>query len=461
MSMYPSSILIANRGEIARRVLKTARRLGIRAVVVHHPVDQDLPFVREADEAICLDEPTPVGSYLSIPRILEAAHSAQVEAVHPGYGFLSESGSFARAVTAAGLVWIGPDAETIDAMGDKIEARRLMAAAGVPVGAGSGEALDSIDCALTEADDIGYPVMLKASAGGGGIGMAVARNGSELRRAFESTRARADRSFGSPTVFLERYIGSARHVEVQILGLADGRVVALGERDCSVQRRHQKIAEETPAPGLPPDARHALASAAIRAGETVDYRSAGTVEFLVDRASGSFVFLEMNTRIQVEHAITELVTGVDIVEQQLNIAVGGSSTLGAVPEPHGHAIELRVCAEDPARFFPSPGTITRWNEPSGPGIRVDSGFSTGDVVTSHFDSLLAKLCVLGETRDEAVEIARRALGDFDIDGIATNIPFLERLLVSEPFATGVYDTSIVTTLQSESSGVSQKEISGV
>lgn len=445
--MYPESVLVANRGEIARRVVRTARALGIRTIVIHHPVDAALPFVTEADEAICVDRTPPVSSYLDIEAIIEAGHRAGAASVHPGYGFLAENASFGRAVEAAGMVWIGPRPETIEEMGDKIRARHTVARAGVPVGGGSGEALRDADAAREEAAAIGYPVMMKASAGGGGIGMVAVEEEARLAAAFESVTTAAARNFGSSAVFLERLIASARHIEVQILGLADGRIVALGERDCSVQRRHQKIAEETPAPRLAPEVRARLLDAAVRAGQSVDYRGAGTVEFLLDAQTGEFVFLEMNTRIQVEHPITEMTCSVDLVEQQLNIAAGGPSSFrDEYLQPSGHAIELRLCAEDPQRFFPSPGTIDTWREPSGTGVRVDAGYGPGDEVTPHFDPLLAKLCVHAADRLSAITAARRALADLEITGIVTNAPFLARLLDSEPFATGVYDTSIVQAI---------------
>src|ERR1700761_5326770 len=316
------SVLVANRGEIARRVIRTARRMGIRAVAVYSEVDADLPFVREADEAVPIGPAQPAQSYLNAAAIVDAARKTGAAAVHPGYGFLAENAGFARQVLAAGLTWVGPDPDAIEQMGDKIAARNLMEQAGVPVSPGSREPADDVAAALAEAERIGYPVMVKAAAGGGGIGMGVAASQADLRAAFETARSRAERFFGSPEILLERYVTSARHVEIQILGLADGTVVALGERDCSVQRRHQKVAEETPSPGVTPALREQMLAAAVRAGEAVSYRGAGTVECLVDTATGSFMFLEMNTRLQVEHPVTELVTGLDLVQQQFLIAAG-------------------------------------------------------------------------------------------------------------------------------------------
>jgi acetyl-CoA carboxylase biotin carboxylase subunit len=333
-------------------------------------------------------------------------------------------------------------------MGDKINARNLMERAGVPVSAGSREPVADVDAAVAEAARIGYPVMIKAAAGGGGIGMSAAADEAELRSGFETARTRAERFFGNPAILLERYIGQARHVEVQILGLADGRVLAIGERDCSVQRRHQKVAEETPSPGVTPALRARMLEAAVRAGEAVGYRGAGTVECLVDTPAQEFVFLEMNTRLQVEHPITELVTGIDLVEQQFLIAAGEPVGFGpAVVQPSGHGLELRIYAEDPKRFLPSPGKITEWSEPSGPGIRVDAGYTAGNLVTPFYDPLLAKLCAYGDTREQALERARAAVADFVITGPKTNLPFHAELLDSAEFISGRYDTSIVSRLR--------------
>src|SRR6516225_3553178 len=443
-----NSVLVANRGEIARRIIATARRLGIRAVAVYSEADRDLPFVAEADEALLIGPPPPAKSYLDSGAVLAAARQTGAAAIHPGYGFMSENPQFARQVLAEGLTWIGPPPEAIEQMGDKINARNLMARVGVPVAAGTTEPVTSADAALAEAARIGYPVMVKAAAGGGGIGMSVVRDPDGLRAAFETARTRAERFFGDPAILLERYIEHARHVEVQILGLADGRVIALGERDCSVQRRHQKVAEETPSPGLGAPLRERMLAAAVRAGEAVGYRGAGTVECLVDTAAGDFVFLEMNTRLQVEHPVTELVTGIDLVEQQFRIAAG--EDVSFAPDqvrPQGHALELRIYAEDPVRFLPSPGTITRWEEPAGAGVRVDAGYTAGNEVTPFYDPLLAKLCVHAGSRDEALRCARAAVADFRISGPKTNLPFHAELLDSEEFSSGRYDTSVVARLR--------------
>jgi acetyl-CoA carboxylase, biotin carboxylase subunit len=442
------SVLVANRAEIARRVLRTARRMGIRGVAVYSDADADLPYVHEADEAVHIGPAQPARSYLDAAAIIEAARKTNAQAVHPGYGFLAENADFAREVIAAGLIWVGPDPAAIEEMGDKIRARNLMERSGVPVSPGSREPVTDAAAAVAEADRIGYPVMVKAAAGGGGIGMGVADGPAELAAAFETARSRAERFFGSPEILLERYVTRARHVEVQILGLADGRVLALGERDCSVQRRHQKVAEETPSPGVSARLREQMLAAAVRAGEAVGYRGAGTVECLVDTQAGSFVFLEMNTRLQVEHPVTELVTGIDLVEQQFRIAAGEPPSFDpAAVRATGHALELRIYAEDPVRFLPGPGTITEWAEPEGEGIRVDAGYQAGNTVTPFYDPLLAKLCVCAADRQAALERAREAVAGFAIAGPKTNLAFHAELLTSPEFASGDYDTSLISRMR--------------
>ncbi|MFC4536107.1 acetyl-CoA carboxylase biotin carboxylase subunit [Sphaerisporangium dianthi] len=448
------SILVANRGEIARRVIRTVKRMGLRAIAVHSEADADLPFVLEADEAFLLGPAAPAQSYLDVARVIEACRATGAQAVHPGYGFLAENAAFARAVIDAGMTWIGPSPDSIERMGDKINARNLMEAAGVPVAAGTREPVTDLPRALAAAAEIGYPVMVKTAGGGGGIGMGVARDDDALARAFE-TAVRAAERFGGgeggagagPAILLERYIERARHVEVQILGLADGTVVALGERDCSVQRRHQKVVEESPSPGVTPQLRERMLAAAVRAGETVGFRGAGTVECLVDTDRQDFVFLEMNTRLQVEHPVTELVTGIDLVEQQVRVAAGEPVSFTSVT-PRGHAIELRVYAEDPKRFFPGPGKIDVWEEPAGPGIRVDSGYVAGNTVTPFYDPLMAKLCVHGADREEALARAREAVAAFRLEGPKHNLPFCAELLDHAEFSSGDYDTGLVTRMRS-------------
>jgi acetyl-CoA carboxylase, biotin carboxylase subunit len=452
------SLLVANRGEIARRIVRTARRLGVRAIAVHSEADADLPFVAEADEAVCVGPANPAQSYRNTEAILAAARSTGAQAIHPGYGFLSENADFARTVEASGLIWVGPGADAISAMGDKINARNLMAAAGVPVAAGTTEPAADLTAAVAAAAEIGYPVMVKAAAGGGGMGMGVALDEAALRTEYDKVRAFAERMFGDGSVLLERYFSRVRHVEVQILGLADGRVLALGERECSVQRRNQKLVEESPSPAVSPELRSRLLAAAVRAGEAVDYRNAGTVEcLLVPRqrdfegdGSGAdeFFFLEMNTRLQVEHPVTELVHGIDLVEEQLRVAAGLPPTFDpAALTSRGHAIELRVNAEDPKRFLPGPGTIKTWVEPTGEGVRVDSGYAEGNTVTPFYDSLMAKLIVHGSDRTEAIARARAAVAAFDLAGPKHNLPFFAELLENEEFLSGNYDTTIVSRLR--------------
>jgi acetyl-CoA carboxylase biotin carboxylase subunit len=442
------SVLVANRGEIARRVIRTARRLGVRTIAVYSEADAALPFVAEADESVCIGPANPAESYRNTEAVLAAARQTKAAGIHPGYGFLSENAAFARAVIDAGLVWIGPPPEAIEQMGDKINARNLMADAGVPVSAGTREPVADVEAAVAAAEGIGYPIMVKAAAGGGGMGMAVAAGEAALRTEFDKIRGFAERMFGDPSVLLERFFPRVRHVEVQILGLADGRVVALGERDCSVQRRNQKVAEETPSPGVSPELRARMLAAAVKAGEAVGYRNAGTVECLVEPGTGEFVFLEMNTRLQVEHPITEAVYGVDLVEEQLRAASGDAP--GFDPDalaPSGHAIELRVNAEDPKRFLPGPGAVATWVEPSGDGVRVDSGYAAGTTVTPFYDSLMAKLIVHGATRAEALERARKAVAGFEIAGPKCNLPFFAELLDYPEFVSGDYDTGIVARMR--------------
>ncbi|MFC8847025.1 MULTISPECIES: acetyl/propionyl/methylcrotonyl-CoA carboxylase subunit alpha [unclassified Micromonospora] len=442
------SLLVANRGEIARRIIRTANRLGIRAIAVHSEADAGLPFVTEADEAVCVGPANPAQSYRNVDAILAAAKSTGAQAIHPGYGFLSENADFARTVESSGLIWVGPGADAITAMGDKINARNLMAAAGVPVAPGTTEPAADLDAAVAAAAQIGYPVMVKAAAGGGGMGMGVAVDEAALRTEYDKVRAFAERMFGDGSVLIERYFPRVRHVEVQILGLADGRVVALGERECSVQRRNQKLVEESPSPAVSPELRARLLAAAVRAGEAVGYRNAGTVECLLDPATQEFFFLEMNTRLQVEHPVTELVYGVDLVEEQLRVAAGLAPTFDPdALAPRGHAIELRINAEDPKRFLPGPGAITTWREPAGDGVRVDSGYVAGNTVTPFYDSLLAKLIVSGGDRAEALARARAAVAEFEVAGPKCNLPFFAELLENEEFLSGNYDTTIVPRMR--------------
>ncbi len=443
------TVLVANRGEIARRVIRTVQRLGMRAVAVHSEVDGDLPYVREADEAVPIGPAAPAESYRNAEALIDAARRTGAQAVHPGYGFLAEDAGFARRVQEAGLVWIGPGPDAMESMGDKIRARNLVAAAGVSVSRGTREPVSDLSAALAAAAEIGFPLMVKASAGGGGMGMAVAADADALGGEFERVQAFAARMFGDPAVLLERYFPRVRHVEVQVLGLADGRVVALGERDCSVQRRNQKLVEESPSPAVGPELRARMLDAAVRTAEAVGYRNAGTVECLLDVETGEFVFLEMNTRLQVEHPVTEAVYGIDLVEQQLLVAAGEPVSFDPdAVQPAGHAIELRVNAEDPKRFFPGPGAVTVWDEPRGPGVRVDSGYAAGTTVTPHYDSLMAKLIVHGADRDQALDRARAAVAAFRVEGPKSNLTFFAELLENPEFTSGDYDTGIVGRMRS-------------
>lgn len=443
------SLLVANRGEIARRVIRTAREMGLRTVAVYSDVDAELPFVVEADEAVLIGPANPAESYRNSVAVLEAARVTGVAAIHPGYGFLSENAEFARAVMDAGLAWVGPSPEAIIEMGDKIAARNKMTAAGVPVSPGTENPLSGAAEAVAAAVSIGYPVMIKAAAGGGGMGMAVAADETELEARFDTVAAFAGRTFGDASVFIERYFPAVRHVEVQILGLNDGRVLALGERDCSVQRRNQKVAEETPSPAVGPELRARMLAAASAAGSAVGYRGAGTVEFLLDPATGGFYFLEMNTRLQVEHGITETVLGIDLVAEQLRVAAGDEPGFDTETfAPHGHAIELRINAEDSKRFLPGPGHITEWIEPSGDGIRVDAGYADGNTVTPFYDSLMAKLIAYGDTRAEALDRATRAVEGFTITGPKSNLAFHAELLANAEFRSGNYDTGLIGRMRS-------------
>ena len=436
------SLLVANRGEIAVRIVRTARSMGIRTVAVYSEADADALHVREADEAALLG-PAPVQqSYLDIARIIAAAQAHRVEAIHPGYGLLSENAGFARAVSGAGIAFVGPSPEAIEAMGDKSSARRLVARHGVPVARGTGNPPRTVAEALEAANGIGFPLMLKAAAGGGGIGMSAVESAEELERVFDQARARAERMFGVPDLLLEQLVRPARHVEVQIMGLNDGRVIALGERDCSVQRRFQKVVEETPARWLDDRIRERLLAAAVRAGECVDYRGAGTVEFLVDPTTGAFAFLEMNTRLQVEHPVTEMVTGLDLVELQLRIAAGERVELQA-GEPRGHAIEFRLYAEDPVRFLPAPGRIDSWTLPDHEWFRVDTGYGAGSEVTRYYDPLIAKLCVHGDDRQAALARARQVLSEIVVGPVTTNLPLLRAVAEHPRFCEDTHDTRLL------------------
>ncbi|HEY4222429.1 MAG TPA: biotin carboxylase N-terminal domain-containing protein [Myxococcota bacterium] len=435
-------LLIANRGEIARRIGRTAHKMGMQVVAVHSDADVDAPFVTEADERVRIGPPPPKDSYNNVDAIVAAVKSTGADCVHPGYGFLSENERFVAAVEAAGARFVGPPVAAMKAMGSKIESKLAMAAAGVPVVPGPIEALETEDAAVTAADACGYPVMLKASAGGGGIGMAKCKSEKQLRAAYDDARKKGEMFFGSSRVFVEKLVESPHHIEVQIIADAHGTVMHLFERECSVQRRHQKVLEETPSPLLDDKTRAAVCDAAVKAAAAVGYVNAGTVEFVAGE-DRQFYFLEMNTRLQVEHPITEMTLGIDIVEHQLKIAAGERLSIGDV-RPNGHAIELRICAEDPdKRFFPQPGTLSEVVWPAGEGIRVDAGVESGSVVPPYYDSLLAKMIGWGPTRDEAIARLLRALDATKLVGIKTNLDMHKRILADDGFKAGKTNTSFL------------------
>ncbi|HEX3186737.1 MAG TPA: acetyl-CoA carboxylase biotin carboxylase subunit [Pyrinomonadaceae bacterium] len=438
-------VLIANRGEIAVRIIRGCRELGINSVAIYSEADAESVHVRAADEAVCVGPASSSQSYLNIDAIIAAATSVNAEAIHPGYGFLAENADFARAVTAAGLTFIGPSADAMDLMGSKTSARRVAVEAGVPIVPGTVEEITSFEEARKTAEKFGYPVMLKAAAGGGGKGMRLVTSSDELNSSFTAAQAEAAAAFGEAAVYLEKAVERPRHIEIQIFADTHGNVVHLGERECSIQRRHQKVIEECPSPIDDPDLRQRMGDAAVKIGQTVNYTGAGTIEFLLSDTTRDFYFLEMNTRLQVEHPVTELVTGFDLVREQFRVAAGEplSFTQDDVRWV-GHAIECRIYAEDPANnFFPSPGTITYLREPSGPGVRVDSGVANLSEVSIHYDPMIAKLAVWGRTRDEAIERLRRALDEYQVAGITTTLPFFREVARDEEFVAGKLDTGFI------------------
>ena len=438
-------ILIANRGEVALRIVRACKEMGIVSVGVYSEADRDSLHTKMADEAICVGPAASSGSYLNMPNIISAALVSGADAVHPGYGFLAENAAFARACADSGLIFIGPSADAIERMGDKAAARSTMMAAGVPCVPGSDGPVATEAEALAFAHAVGFPVLIKASAGGGGKGMRVARDEGELAHNFTAARTEAAAAFGNDTVYIERYLARPRHIEIQVLADTHGNAVYLFERDCSVQRRHQKLIEEAPSPALTPELRAAMGEAALKGVRAVDYVNAGTVEFLLDQ-DGSFYFMEMNTRVQVEHPVTEQITGVDIIKEQVRIAAGEPMKHARQADVtlRGHAIEFRINAEDPLHNFrPHPGVVECFNPPGGFGVRVDSHLYGGYTVPQHYDSLLAKLVVWGETRAEAVARARRALDEFIIVGVPTTIPFHQFVVEEEHFARGEVYTDYV------------------
>jgi acetyl-CoA carboxylase, biotin carboxylase subunit len=432
-------VLIANRGEIALRVVRACRELGIRSVAVFSDADRHAPHVLAADEAVRLGPAPSAESYLRVDALLDAARSRGCDAIHPGYGFLAERAPFARAVEEAELIFVGPSAAAIDAMGDKTRARQAMMAAGVPVVPGTAHALADAGEAAEVAEEVGYPLMLKAAAGGGGKGMRIVRQPDELSAAFESASREAQSAFGDGSVYIERFLEGPRHIEIQVLADAHGGIVHLGERECSIQRRHQKMIEEAPSPAVDTELRERMGGAAVAAAKAVDYRNAGTVEFLYQ--DGEFYFLEMNTRIQVEHPVTELVTGIDLVQWQLRVAGGERLSFGQ-PDIRwsGHAIECRITSEAPDRgFLPSTGRIDMLQIPSGPGVRWDGGVQEGDEVSLFYDPLLAKLIVHAPTREGAIDRMLRALGELRVAGVETSAPFHRRVLEEIDFREGRLD----------------------
>ena len=439
-------ILIANRGEIAVRVIRAAREMGIRTVAVFSEIDRNTMPVRLADESICIGPADSTQSYLNVPALLTAADLTDADAVHPGYGFLSENANFAEACAAAGIVFIGPSAENIRMGGDKSRAKDIMKSKGIPVIPGSDGVVKSVDEAMAIAGTMGYPVIMKASHGGGGKGMKIVAEEKDLQHAFNMAQREASTAFGNKDLYLEKYISPLRHIEVQIIADGKGNVVHLGERDCSVQRRHQKLIEESPSPVVTPKIRKKLGDLAVRAAKAFNYQNVGTIEFAVGPDWVPY-FMEINTRVQVEHPVTEMVTGVDLIKEQISLAAGlPLSIKQSAVELTGHSIECRINAEDPVKFIPSPGKVDFFYSPGGPGVRVDTAAFAGWTVPMQYDSLIAKLIVHGRDRAEAVMRMRRALEEFKVEGIKTTIDFHKRLLMNEAFLSGEFDTGLVETM---------------
>ncbi|MHB1049344.1 MAG: acetyl-CoA carboxylase biotin carboxylase subunit [Bacteroidota bacterium] len=439
-------ILIANRGEIALRIIRACRELGIKTVAVYSEADRYSLHVRFADEAICIGPPPSKESYLNIPRIMAAAEVTGADAIHPGYGFLAENANFADICISSGITFIGPTPEMINAMGDKAFAKDTMRKAGVPVVPGSDGVIKTVAEAKKIAQEIGVPVIIKATAGGGGRGMRIVRDLDEFEKAFNTASSEAESAFGNGGVYIEKYLEQPRHIEIQLLGDKYGNVIHLGERDCSVQRRHQKLIEEAPSPAVNEELREAIGSAAVRGAKSVKYLGAGTIEFLLDK-NKNFYFMEMNTRIQVEHCVTEMVTGVDLVKEQIHIANGKKLSVKKV-KMSGHSIECRLNAEDPNHDFrPSPGKITSLHFPGGNGIRIDSHVYADYIIPPYYDSMIGKLIVHGKTRDEAIAKIYSALDEIIIEGVQTTIPFHKKVMKSDVFRSGVFDTKFIETFQ--------------
>jgi acetyl-CoA carboxylase biotin carboxylase subunit len=444
-------VLIANRGEIALRVIRVCKQFGIKTVAVYSTADEHSLHVRFADEAVCIGPPPGKESYLKIPRIIAAAEITGADAIHPGYGFLAENASFAEICVTSGIKFIGPSAEMIAAMGDKALAKDTMRKAGVPVVPGSEGVVKDFGEALEIAKAIGFPVIIKAVAGGGGRGMRIVREESEMENALKTAQHEAEVGFSNPDVYLEKFVEQPRHVEIQVFGDQHGNVIHFGERDCSVQRRHQKLIEESPSPVVDEGLRQKMGDAAIKGCKAVAYENAGTIEFLVDK-DRNFYFMEMNTRIQVEHPVTEQVSGHDLIKLQLQVAAGERLPKKKIV-PRGHAIECRINAEDPAKNFrPSPGTITDFHMPGGFGVRVDTHSYSGYVIPPYYDSLIAKLVVFAQTREGAVNKMASALDEFVIEGIKTTIPFHRQVMQNDVFRSGKFDTSFLETFQFQAEG---------
>lgn len=442
-----NKILIANRGEIALRIIRTCKEMGIKTVAVYSTADKDSLHVKFADEAVCIGKPSSVDSYLNIPHIMAAAEITNADAIHPGYGFLAENAKFAQICTDHGIKFIGPTPDMINAMGDKITAKETMIKAGVPVVPGSGGLLESVEQAKDLAkNQVGYPVILKATAGGGGKGMRVVWQESEIEKAFENAKTEAAASFKNDGIYMEKFVEEPRHIEIQIAGDQFGNVCHLSERDCSIQRRHQKLVEESPSPFMTPELREAMGNAAIKAASAINYESVGTIEFLVDKHR-NFYFMEMNTRIQVEHCVTEEVVNYDLIKEQIKIAAGHKVS-GKNYYPQMHAIECRINAEDPYNDFrPSPGKITVLHTPGGHGVRVDSHVYAGYVIPPYYDSMIGKLITVAQTREEAIDTMHRALSEYVIEGVKTTIPFHLQLMKNEDFRKGNFTTKFLESFK--------------
>jgi acetyl-CoA carboxylase biotin carboxylase subunit len=445
-------ILVANRGEIALRVICACKELGIATVAVYSEADRNALHVRYADEAVCIGPARSSESYLNIPHVISAAEITNVDAIHPGYGFLSENANFAKVCEASEITFIGPKPEVIEMMGEKDRARREMKAAGLPTIPGSDGVVEGEEALAKEAKRVGYPLILKAAAGGGGRGMRVVRSSGELLSAYQTARSEAQQAFGTPDVYMEKFLEHPRHIEIQVLGDQHGKVIHLGERECTIQRRHQKLVEESPSPAISARKRKELGDKVVKAMEGIGYTNAGTVEFLMD-SDGSIYFIEMNTRIQVEHPVTEFVTGVDLVKAQIRIAAGErmQDAAGEISFS-GHSIECRINAEDPETFVPSAGRITTFEAPGGTGVRVDSAAHSDAIIPPYYDSLVAKLVVKGRDRGEAISRMKRALEMFAIEGIKTSIPLQRRIVADPDFASGKFDTHFIEKLVGNNNG---------